>query len=241
MPAQSPKSPVHECTFADYPLATFTRMGNSPAPCCPPDSHGAAEPGYIENEGIIETWDSLDVYVVRPTHPAARAVVVASDVFGYDSGHTRAVCDRISRELQCIVACPDLFHGTPIATSAVEDTAWTSIPWRAAGAVQMLRRLRQYRWNNKDGTPGNVRTDLELGIVRRLQEVEGILSVGLLGFCWGGWLVMHGASINCVRAAAGCHPSPDKLCWLLGEDLEKVLNHVQCPVLLCPASNVSLS
>jgi dienelactone hydrolase len=88
------------------------------------------------------------------------------------------------------------------------------------------------------GEDCQLKIDFEDTIVSTLKATLGAdVRIGCLGFCWGGWMVTHAASLPSVCAVAACHPSPDKLCKLLGEDFEEVCKGVSCPVLMCPAKD----
>jgi dienelactone hydrolase len=62
--------------------------------------------------------------------------------------------------------------------------------------------------------------------------------IGMVGFCWGGWVVFHTCAMtDAVCCAAVPHPSVHIEAGLFGGDAVALARSVQCPVHLLPAGN----
>lgn len=57
--------------------------------CCPIGSEPALASTY-KPKGKVETFGDLPVYTIGK---GEKAVIVAYDIYGFDSGRTRLVCD----------------------------------------------------------------------------------------------------------------------------------------------------
>ena len=105
-------------------------FGSSSAPaaapaCCPPESLPEL-PKPSGGRGVEITVDAetpLEVYVSNPLNDVKSVVVVASDVFGWRSGHHRRFADQLAARLGngYAVVVPDLFHGSPLLQPMFEN------------------------------------------------------------------------------------------------------------------------
>lgn len=72
------------------------------------------------------------------------------------------------------------------------------------------------------------KTDL-LAVIEHYKKTEGITSVGIFGFCWGGRIALDAAiELEDIKAAGLVHPA---LCQ--NEEAESV----KCPMILLPAKD----
>jgi len=212
------------CANADDEKVVIAKPRKGPSPCCPDGgSYGPliAEPG----KGNAVKWGDLDVYEA-PTPEGASgkvAVLIFPDVYGWEMGLTRVVCDRLATELKCLAVTPDFFHGAPIAAQDLEVRCW-----KPGGVLGMVWRMRSHKWPS-------VKADFE-ACTARLKS-QGVERIAVLGFCWGGWAITHAASDPFVKAAASCHPAPKGVSGVVGDDINAMYAAVQCPVLFCVAGN----
>ena len=220
-------------TFPDFPIRAHNpgRRAAGPAAsirremagesCCPPQSW----PGVLEDasreqlSGEEVTIESgLNMYV---TGAGGRAIVVVHDVFGFSGGRIKSVCDSFAEE-GFLVCLPDLYG----ASLSIADVGG----FGSEGGTKMLRE------NDFAKVRG------QLGEALAHLEGLGATSVGLLGFCWGAYMVFKAcqeeAKHALVRAAVSAHPSL-KVSQLIYDDdaPEDLAAKVAVPQLLLPAGN----
>ena len=86
-----------------------------------------------------------------------------------------------------------------------------------------------YSWVTYHGNWDTTVKDDVLNIIEHYKAEEGITSVGIFGFCWGGKIsVLVGTQIPGIRAAGLVHPS--------GVLIEEA-DHIKCPVIVCPSKD----
>lgn len=186
--------------------------------CCPP---GALGPAAAESAGTgrMELLPGgLEAYVVGS---GGRAIVVASDIFGIHSGRLKQICDELAAE-GYLVVMPDFFKG------AFPDEG-SSLPWwklllQAPGLVTPLNMP----W-------ASVEEALRRGVLPYLAQAgcsEG--KAGILGFCWGAWVVVRacGAFPGAFACGASAHPSVSGMATRWGEDEALLLRAVRAPQLV---------
>jgi len=192
--------------FLTILVATFSQ--DTEHDDCPEDSEPQFPFEDPRQDGEVIVIDGLPLYVVGdgPT-----AVIVFYDIYGFEGGRIRLICDQIA-EAGFSVVMPDIFRGDPWAENRTDDrNAWLRL------------------WS-----PTVIKSDLE--IVFGYLEEKDITKVGAIGFCWGGFAVFQAASTGKILAGVGCHPS-----LAVGNQFnlpETVqAEAVQCPQLLLPAGN----
>ena len=224
--------------------------------CCPSTSIGEriADASYVI-KGEWETWtpkvgksrDSIRVYVVNASKKTnVNTIVVAHDIFGPTSGRLVEICDEIARDLDVRVVMPDFFHGKPFLdqkTYAVpvppndNFVAKCSTLCRLCCLCGICRLCCSLCCDRRRMYWDRVAFDFEEIVLDRL---GGKTSVGVLGFCWGGWFAFRASSHPSISCAVTCHPSLD-VCRFTGEDMETVCDMIQCPQLVRRNSKYSRS
>eukprot|EP01031_Cornospumella_fuschlensis_P044955 gene44955-54987_t len=78
--------------------------------CCPVDALPSLTPpeGYVQ-QGTVQTLGDLPVYVVG-SRESKRAVIVGYDIYGFEGGRIRNICDEIAAA-GFLVVLPDFFRG----------------------------------------------------------------------------------------------------------------------------------
>ena len=215
--------------------------------CCPPGSHGYLSPAadYVER-GTVETLGDLEVYVVAPPPPASdddeapppplpqRLLIVGYDIFGFNSGRTRQICDELASR-GYLVMLPDFFRGG----GANGDV------WMPFAIPSMISTIKSTAWSR---VCADISTALTRAAAMTSTSAAAPLDVGFLGFCWGGWAAARATGapeflhenhpdINIV-AAALVHPSlrAERMCGT-GLTESEIVNAVSCPTLLLASSN----
>jgi len=215
-----------------------TNLNPNPNPqkdCCPEGSLPAvpSDPTYITKGEYVDI-DGLSIYITG-NQEAKSAIIVAHDVFGPNSGRTIEICDEIAQRMKILVILPDFFHGNPFFP---ESYGTHSISGAIASFVDLFIYGNIFQLlfsSNKRSTWTVVGNEFESIVIPMLQK-RNISKIGILGFCWGGWFGIHASSnpyINCVVAF---HPSLN-VCYLVGEDRQKLCDTANCPLLMLTAGN----
>ncbi|KAM0948941.1 putative dienelactone hydrolase, alpha/Beta hydrolase [Dioscorea sansibarensis] len=147
--------------------------------CCenPPTLNPSAGAG-----SVLEDFGGLRGYVTGDPE-SNRAVILASDVFGFESPNLRKIADKVAAS-GFFVVVPDLIYGDPY----VPDDAERPIPvWLQAHA------------------PDKGAEDAK-SVIAALKS-KGITSVGAAGFCWGAKVVVELAKSAEIQACVLLHPS----------------------------------
>ncbi|XP_024024561.1 endo-1,3;1,4-beta-D-glucanase [Morus notabilis] len=146
--------------------------------CCsnPP----VMDPG--SGEGSVEELGGLKVYT-SGSPSSKMAVILISDVFGYEAPNIRMVADKVAAS-GFFVVVPDFFHGDPFAYSNNKPLAV---------------------WLKDHGTDKGFE---EVKPVVEALKSKGFSSLGAAGFCWGAKVVTEiSKSKSIIQAAVLLHPS----------------------------------
>jgi dienelactone hydrolase len=184
--------------------------------------------------GEVVTFNGVPCYLKGA---GANCIVVGHDIMGIDSGLTQAICDELARDLECMVVIPTFWPsgapGGPEAARPVErlfdpvgESVWT-FPWCVLlllyNLPAFLRDMRGTGW-------AVVRPKLMDSVLPALRE-RGAARFGLLGFCWGGWAVMHASAEPDFRCAVSCHPAIQQAA-MVDEKEQDIFAAIVCPQLL---------
>ena len=72
--------------------------------------------------GEVIDVDGMRVYTSGNPLTAARAIIVASDIWGIEAGRHRQVCDVLATRLNAVVYLPDFFRGDPCTPEKAPGT-----------------------------------------------------------------------------------------------------------------------
>ncbi|GMJ01851.1 hypothetical protein like AT3G23600 [Hibiscus trionum] len=146
--------------------------------CCsnPPTLDAASGAGHVENLSGFNTY-------VSGSLQSNLAILLVSDVFGYEAPNLRKLADKVAAAGFYVVV-PDFFYGEPLVLGNPDRT---KADWL------------------KDHEPAKGFEDAKV-IIDALGS-KGISSIGAAGFCWGAKVVVELSKVALIQAAVMLHPS----------------------------------
>ncbi|XP_058212287.1 endo-1,3;1,4-beta-D-glucanase-like [Rhododendron vialii] len=149
--------------------------------------------------GSVQELGGLKTYVTGP-QDSNLAILLISDVFGYEAPKLRKLADKVSAN-GFLVVVPDFFYGDPVDPVDLDNPKRDREAWRKA--------------HGHDKGCEDAKT-----VISALRS-KGVTSVGAAGFCWGGVVVVKLASSDYIQAGVVLHP---------GRITEDEINEVKCPI-----------
>jgi len=151
--------------------------------------------------GEVDQLGDLTVYRFGPASND-KWVVWGHDIFGVDSGRTKEYCEKMNTDLGVTCILPDFFRGVP------PPPPFITVP----------------TWN------GQLGLDWEELLVPYL-ELGGAQSVGVVGTCFGSYIVIHTSASFAPFMSGGVsiHPSHPGLMQLAGEDEAETYSMISTP------------
>ncbi|XP_058077825.1 endo-1,3;1,4-beta-D-glucanase-like [Magnolia sinica] len=147
-------------------------------------------------QGCVEDVGGLKAYITGHSD-SKLAVLLASDVFGYEAPNLRKLADKIAAAGFYVVV-PDFFYGEPYETNN---------PNRPV-----------LEWLKDHGTDKG--TEAAKAVVAALKS-KGISAIGAVGFCWGAKVVVELGKHSLINAAVLCHPA-----LVTVDDIKEVKTHI---------------
>jgi len=147
--------------------------------CCanPPTLSPAAGEGKV-----VESFGGIRAYVVGAKESKA-AVVLISDVYGFEAPNLRNIADKVASSGYFVVV-PDFLHGDPF------------VPGDTDRPIQVWIKEHGPDKGFEEAKP----------VIAALKE-QGVSVVGAAGYCWGAKVVAELAKANEIQAAVMSHPS----------------------------------
>lgn len=149
--------------------------------CCESAPH--PHPGV--GIGRVETFQHLPAYVTA-SPDAKAAVILISDIFGFEAPNLRKLADKVAAAGYFVVV-PDFFYGDPFVLGSVENP---------------LAGLQD--WIKSHGTDKGFEDSTK---VIEVLKSRGISAIGAAGFCWGAKVVVELAKGDYIKAGVLLHPS----------------------------------
>ena len=214
---------------------TVRSQGDTKGPCCPEQSEPYLAPpaDYAPKGDTVTVTTSLGkpmrVYVTGDPSETKAGVIMAHDIFGGDSGRHKQLCDHIAEEGGFLVCLPDLFHDS-FPSEERELPLWKIPLYLPVGFKNVLGN----QWS-----PG-VLEDVEAA--SRVLEEKGVDRIGMIGFCYGAWVVMSasGATQRLPRVSCGVSVHPSVHSVAPGKRSEEIVKGVRCPQLVLSTSGEPL-
>ncbi|KAJ1691530.1 hypothetical protein LUZ63_015685 [Rhynchospora breviuscula] len=147
--------------------------------CCdnPPVLNHASGKGTL-----VDNFGGLKTYIAGSFEDSKPAIVLVSDVFGFDAPNLRALADKVA-EAGFYVVVPDFLYGDPMPPND-----FSQFP----------------TWIQKHG-PEKGYEDAK-SVIKSLKE-KGVSAIGAAGFCWGAKVVVELAKSGDIKAGVLLHPS----------------------------------
>ncbi|KAK9943910.1 hypothetical protein M0R45_009500 [Rubus argutus] len=132
--------------------------------------------------GSVTEIGGLKAYVTGPSH-SERALLLVSDIFGFEAPNLRKIADKVARAAGFHVVVPDFFCGDPYNPNNTK------------------RPLEV--WLQAHGTDKGFEDAKH--VIAALRN-KGASRIGAAGFCWGGKVVVELSKTDCIKAAVLLHP-----------------------------------
>ncbi|KAJ4782605.1 hypothetical protein LUZ62_066862 [Rhynchospora pubera] len=133
-------------------------------------------------EHVAEDFGGLKAYITGSPE-SKLAIILASDVFGFEAPNLRYLADKVSASGFYVVV-PDFLHGDPITPEIAKNS--------------------RDEWLKKHET--DKAFEEAKPIIEALKNI-GISAIGAAGFCWGAKVVVELAKYDYITAAVLLHPS----------------------------------
>ncbi|KAL2341230.1 hypothetical protein Fmac_009170 [Flemingia macrophylla] len=144
----------------------------------PPDLNSG-----IHGEGTIQELGGLNTYVTG-SPDSKLAIILVSDVFGYEAPNLRQLADKVAAS-GFLVVVPDLLYGDYFN---LDNPQFDRESWRKVHGTDKAC---------EDTKP----------LIAALKS-KGVKSIGAAGFCWGGVVVVKLSISSDIQAAVILHPGP---------------------------------
>lgn len=158
--------------------------------CCenPPPELGNPSPSMynIGLKGRVETLGHIKAYVSCGSQHIHKAVILVSDVYGYEALNLRRLADKVA-SCGYFVLVPDYFHGDPYVRASTGDPVANQPEW-----LQKHQPAEGFEDSKK---------------LIEILNIKGITSIGASGFCWGAKVVVELAKGDYIKAGVLLHPS----------------------------------
>ncbi|XP_040873401.1 carboxymethylenebutenolidase homolog isoform X3 [Glycine max] len=138
-------------------------------------------PDLLDGAGHVEKLAALDSYLSGS--PNSIAILLVSDVFGYEAPNLRNIADKVAAAGYYVVV-PDFFYGDPYN------------PENASRPLSV--------WLKDHGTDKG--SEAAKSIIEALKS-KGVTAIGAAGFCWGGKVVVELAKSRLIQADVLLHPA----------------------------------
>lgn len=190
--------------------------------CCPAgalpkldvDSNAYDPQGKVIQIHVPAISQAVDCYVIGDPK-WQRGIVLFHDVFGPNSGHHRAICDRLAMAGYYVIM-PDFYEGGSIEPYYIAQ--------KVADGKQWLKKFDWPQWC------GPIMDE----VYKYLYDDLQLTKLGCIGFCWGAWLCARASHDKTkMHAAVWMHPSCQVGHELYGEGDERDLtDKIQSPTLI---------
>ncbi|KAK4535340.1 hypothetical protein CDCA_CDCA04G1365 [Cyanidium caldarium] len=206
----------------------MSNAGAKEGGCCPPGSWPALQVDYKPRGTMKDIGKGLQAYVVGS---GSRGIIVLPDVFGVESGHSKAICDAFA-DAGFVAVLPDMFRGGALQPRDPNN------PLADIGA-----------WGPKFDYQSVLQKDVKEVLLPYLHDqckLKSNASIALAGFCWGSWMLFHMCADSSLPGgpfACGIsfHPSVQVEAFFFKRDPLALIDRATCPQLLLPSAGEDAS
>ena len=197
--------------------------------CCPENSVPYLDAVDVES-GSVVTIDGYSYYKTNEKSDNKLGVLIIPDIFGWNGGRTRFIADIFAKN--GYMAVIPKFLDPPLDGGTDGDGLPSNFDF-ATRRPEFGPYITTF--------PYAVLSPKIKGGIKLLKEA-GVEKIGIIGFCWGGWLLTHFFSDpelpEEVKAGAIPHPSITTIeDNLFKGDSVSLSSKIQRPILLLPAGN----
>ncbi|KAI8896225.1 dienelactone hydrolase [Globomyces pollinis-pini] len=159
--------------------------------------------------GAISEILGYSCYVAKPKTKSTAAIIISTDIFGWEIPNIRLIADHFaSNGFLCVIPhlfLPPLF---PADILGEHSRRIHSLPTEEALEVPEFQNLIKLlpEFKKVNDFPILIRKTEE--IIGQLKVEYGIQKVGMIGYCWGGNVVLSmGQNPSSIDACVANHPS----------------------------------
>ncbi|KAJ3343939.1 Protein Xrp2 [Gonapodya sp. JEL0774] len=193
---------------------------------------------FFTPRGKSGTLGDLPYYLVEPQggpKTNKEAIIVIYDIVGTGHPNNKQACDYLADHTGLVAIQPDVFRGRVPVAEFMADPPEPGTPDAELTGLglskRVMNRIVDFAKNGDGSYAKVVKKDL-LNTITFLKDTLGVEKVGMVGFCYGGEIIMQAAQdddvVSTVKAVAGVHPA-----FITIRDGE----NVKIPVALLPGNN----
>lgn len=192
--------------------------------CCPPNAEKYLAPDYNFVGSTIALDTGLELYVTG-TGASKKGLLIVPDIYGWNGGRTRNIADYYAEQGYYVVV-PKLL--TPAIDGGTDGDGFAAI----ISMEHLVENLMKFPY------PGNLDAKIEASVAH--MKAQGVESIGLMGFCWGGWVTACAVApsskvLGDIKAMVIGHPS-NHLENYFGGSAQTMFDNISVPTLLLPAN-----
>ena len=199
--------------------------------CCPELSWPYLESSHNE-EGTKKEVDGVSFYQVGEGKGNKKGLIICPDVWGWGGGRTRNTADMLANAGFNVIVLKLL--APPM--DATKCTDGDGIPPDFIPSPETFPTLVTYL-----KTLPYEKISPSLFIAVKTMESDGVTSIGVIGACWGAWVLARFLADSnlpaSVKAGVSWHPSIQLEEPVFGGDPVSLLKKAQRPMKLLPTVN----
>ena len=198
--------------------------------CCPELSWPYLESSHNE-EGTKKEMEGVSFYQIGEGKGNKNGVIICPDVWGWGGGRTRNTADMLANAGYNVIVLKLLAPPMDAADCTDGDGIPPGfIPSKNLPALVTYLKTLPYE---------KLRPSLFTAV--KSMESDGVTSIGVIGACWGGWVLANFlADPNlpaAVKAGVSWHPSVQLEGLVFDGDTVALLGKAQRPIKFLPCSN----
>ena len=198
--------------------------------CCPELSWPYLEPSHNE-EGTKKAVEGASFYQIGEGKGNIKGIIICPDVWGWGGGRTRNTADMLANAGYNVIVLKLLAPPMDMNNCTDGDGIPPGFnPGENFPALAAYLKTLPYE---------KLRPSLFAAV--KAMETDGVTSIGVIGACWGGWVLANFLADPdlpaSVKSGVSWHPSIQLEEAVFGGDTVALLGKVQRPIKFLPASN----